>query len=202
VLAWAARRISGVSVSWDDGVRFDRQCIYFANHTSHLDAVVVWAGLPGEVRPWVRPVAAKEYWERSRLRRYLASHVFRAVLVRRGTPESERSALAARNLIHEVVEVMGERGSLIIFPEGTRSDGVDVMPFKSGLYHLALRKPEAPLIPSYLENLNRILPKGELLPVPLLSSLRFGAPLHVEPGETKKAFLDRAHEALRSLKRS
>ena len=202
MLAWTARRISGVRVSWDETVPFDRQCIYFANHTSHLDAVVVWAGLPGNVRPWVQPLAAKEYWEGSRLRRYLSSKVFRAVLVSRTPPGREPSAPAARDLIDRIAEAMGERGSLIVFPEGTRGDGADVMPFKSGLYYLALRKPEASLIPSYLENLNRVLPKGELLPVPFLSSLRFGAPLRVEPGESKKDFLDRAQGALRKLKDS
>jgi len=200
VLAWSARRISGVQVSWADGVPFDRQCIYFANHTSHLDAVVVWAGLPGTVRRWVRPLAAKEYWEGNRFRRYLASHVFRAVLVRRSPPGSAGSPLAARNLIDQVSDVMGNRSSLIVFPEGTRGDGAEIMPFKSGLYYLALRKPNAYLIPAYLENLNRILPKGELLPVPFLSSLRFGAPLRVETGESKKVFLERAQTALRSMK--
>jgi len=49
-----------------------------------------------------------------------------------------------------------------------------------------LRRPDVELVPAYLENMNRILPKGEVLPVPMLSLLTFGKPLQVEPGEEKE----------------
>jgi hypothetical protein len=76
-----------------------------------------------------------------------------------------------------------------------------VAPFRSGLFHLAKRKPEAELVPAYLENLNRILPKGEVLPVPLISSLAFGEPMHVNENESKEAFLERARAAVCGLRR-
>jgi 1-acyl-sn-glycerol-3-phosphate acyltransferase len=200
VLAWMARGISGVQVRWLDCVPSHHQRIYFANHTSHLDAVVLWAALPTEVRRFVRPVAAEEYWERNTLRKYLSSKVFRAVLIPRVKPGELPSRINAEAVIRRMVDEMAERFSLIVFPEGTRGSGDDVMPFKSGLFHLASRKPDVNLVPSYLENLNRILPKGEILPVPLLSSLTFGRPIRLEPGEQKVEFLNRAREAVLGLR--
>lgn len=200
LLAWLARGISGVRVRWLDCEPTRKQRIYFANHSSHLDAVVLWASLPEDVRPWARPVAARDYWEQDGLRRYLAARVFRAVLIRRQTPMSDRSLAAAQGVIDELAEALGDRDSLIVFPEGTRGSGEDVAGFKSGLYHLARRRPEVELVPAYLENLNRILPKGEVLPVPLLSSVSFGPPLRLEPEEPKRAFLERARAAVCRLR--
>jgi len=94
---------------------------------------------------------------------------------------------------------MGSRHSLIVFPEGTRSVNGEVAMFKSGLYHLAQVRPDVELVPVHLENLNRILPKGESLPVPMLSRLVFGAPIGVREGETKEEFLTRARAALVQL---
>ncbi len=136
---------------------------------------------------------------------YLAQNVFRAVLVQRGAAaqaESEEEARAAgRATIEQLAEALGETDSLILFPEGTRGTGEAVAPFRSGLFHLAKRKPDAELVPVYLENLNRILPKGEFLPVPLISVLTFGAPMLVEESESKEAFLERARAAVCGLRR-
>jgi 1-acyl-sn-glycerol-3-phosphate acyltransferase len=171
-----------------------RQSIYFANHSSHLDTVVLWASLPSDLREKTRPVAARDYWEKTALRRRLANEVFHAVLIDR------TKVTAQNNPIQTMTEAMGDRYSLIIFPEGTRGEGDEVGAFKGGLYHLAQDKPEAALVPVYMENLNRILPKGEFLPVPLLSSITFGAPLPNVENETKSAFLERARKALCDLK--
>jgi 1-acyl-sn-glycerol-3-phosphate acyltransferase len=200
LLAGFARWISGVQVRWLDCQPNPRQRIYFANHTSHLDAVVLWASLPPEVRALARPVAAQDYWEKTGVRRFLSMQVFHAVLINRNPQGSERSLAAAQAVIDRMVEALGDRYSLIVFPEGTRGSGEDVAAFKSGLYHLAQRRPEVELVPTYLENLNRILPKGEVLPVPVLSSATFGPPLRLAPGEPKREFLERAREAVRRLK--
>lgn len=205
LLAAVARGISGVQVQWAGCEPDERQRIYFANHSSHLDFVVLWSALPSEIRVKTRPIAAKDYWEATPLRRYLAQNVFHAVFLERGaaskTKNGEESHLASRHLIEEMAEALGTEHSLILFPEGTRGTGEKVGPFRSGLYHLALRRPDAELVPAYLENLNRILPKGEFLPVPMLSLLTFGKPMHVEPDEPKDAFLERAREAVASLRR-
>ena len=95
---------------------------------------------------------------------------------------------------------MGDRYSLIIFPEGTRGDGQAVAPFKSGLYYLCLQKPQVQLVPAYLENLNRILPKGEFLPVPFISRVTFGAPEFFDPADSKASFIQRMHRAVCELR--
>jgi 1-acyl-sn-glycerol-3-phosphate acyltransferase len=204
VLAAVARGISGVQVRWQ-GCRPDvRQRIYFANHTSHLDFVVLWSALPGEVRARTRPLAAKDYWEKG-VRAYLAQRVFRAVLVQRGERERASTAEEARAeaaaVIDRHAEAMGNTESLIFFPEGTRGTGETMAPFRSGLYHLAKKRPDVELVPVYLENLYRILPKGEVLPVPLVSLLTFGEPMHLGEAEEKQEFLDRAGAAVSGLRR-
>jgi len=205
LLAAVARGITGVQVQWAGCEPSERQRIYFANHTSHLDFVVLWSALPSEIRARTRPIAAKDYWEETPLRRYLAENVFKALLVERGAmakaKSSEEAKFVGRMLIEDMAAALGQRHSLILFPEGTRGSGEKVGEFRAGLYHLALRRPDVELVPAYLENMNRILPKGEFLPVPMLSLLTFGMPTQVEPGEEKETFLERAREAVSSLRR-
>ncbi|HKE08030.1 MAG TPA: lysophospholipid acyltransferase family protein [Candidatus Acidoferrum sp.] len=205
LLAAVARGITGVQVQWAGCEPSERQRIYFANHTSHLDFVVLWSALPSEIRARTRPIAAKDYWEETPLRRYLAENVFKALLVERGAmakaKSPEEAKFVGRMLIEDMAAALGQRNSLIFFPEGTRGSGEKVGEFRAGLYHLALRRPDVELVPAYLENMNRILPKGEFLPVPMLSLLTFGMPMQVEPGEQKETFLERAREAVSSLRR-
>ena len=205
VLAAVARLITGIQVQWAGCKPSERQRIYFANHTSHLDFVVLWSALPPEIRSKTRPIAARDYWEETALRRYLAEKVFKAVLVERGimgkTKAPEHARFASRSLIEDLSTALDSSSSLILFPEGTRGTGEKVGSFRSGLYHLAQRRPEVELVPAYLENLNRILPKGEVLPVPMLSLLTFGKPIQLEAHEERDHFLERAREAVGSLRR-
>lgn len=190
----AAKILTGVNVRWVDCRPDIRQRVYFANHTSHLDTLVLWAALPTQIRAVTRPAAAKDYWGAGALRSYLATEVFNAVLIDR-----EKSS-KHNNPFDIVLDAIGERYSLILFPEGTRGTGPEIGPFKSGLYYLSRRKPDLELAPVYIENLNRILPKEAFLPVPLLSSISFGPPLRVTDNETKATFLERARNAMSSLK--
>lgn len=186
--------ITGVNPVWVDCSRTtDRLRVYFANHGSHLDFATLWAALPPGMRERTRPVAARDYWGRSRLTRAAAVGLFNALLIARdGITRQD-------NPIEQMAAAMREGHSLILFPEGTRSlDGV-VTSFKPGLYHLAVKVPEAELVPVYLQNLNRILPKGHLLPIPLISSVVFGPPLRLEAGERKPDFLNRARDAVLTL---
>jgi 1-acyl-sn-glycerol-3-phosphate acyltransferase len=201
-IAALARGISGVRVRWEGCRPEASQRIYFANHTSHLDFVVLWSALPAGIRARTRPVAAKDYWQKG-VRAYLAEEVFRGVLVQRGgsaqAAGAEHALAEARSAIDQLAEALGETDSLIFFPEGTRGTGEAIAPFRSGLYYLAKRRPEVELVPVYIENLNRILPKGEVIPVPLACSLTFGAPMRVGEDEHKKVFLERACTALYAL---
>jgi 1-acyl-sn-glycerol-3-phosphate acyltransferase len=199
--AAAARLVSGVQVRWVDSEPDPRQAVYFANHSSHLDFVVLWASLPAEVRAVTRPVAAQDYWSEG-LRRRLAVNVFRAVLVARGAEKNNEHEASANPMvaIEHMLEAMGDSESLILFPEGTRGTGDEVATFKSGLYYLCQQRPGLRLIPAYLHNLNRILPKGEFLPVPFISKLTFGPAMTLGAGENKRAFLARAREAVCRLR--
>ncbi len=198
-LAAAARAMSGATVQWHCEAASTRQRVYFGNHSSHLDFIVIWSALPSRLRGLARPVAGSDYWTRGALRRYVAEQVFDAVLIERTKPAADR-ARAADAAVRHMAERMGDRYSLIVFPEGTRAAGGDVGPFKSGLYHLSCLRPDVELIPVYLENLHRILPKGEILPVPMLSRVVFGAP--IAPADSKATFLATAREALLALRTS
>lgn len=207
LIAGFARVLTGGSVRWVEDPSPGRQRVYFANHTSHADFVAIWAALPPEQRRRTRPVAAAEYWKQNALRRYLAKRVFRAVLIDRGNggttagvDAAESASRRGREAIEQMVSVLREGESLIIFPEGTRGDGVETAPFKSGLYHLAVAAAGAELIPVRLENLNRVLPKGELIPVPVVARLTFGAPISLAAGETRDALLERARESVVTLR--
>jgi len=198
LVAGLARLIAGGSARWHSDPAAEHQRIYFANHTSHLDFVLIWSHLPTRLRARTRPVAARDYWERGRLRRYLARGVFNAVLVDRAGagPAAERG----RKAVDAMVGGLGDDHSLILFPEGTRGSGEAVASFRSGLYHLTRARPDVELVPVALENLNRILPKGEAIPVPMISRVTFGAGMHLEPGEDKNAFLERARRAVERLR--
>ena len=194
-LAILARLTSGARVRWVDARPEPGQRIYFANHTSHLDFVVLWSALPRDLRARTRPVAAQDYWAAGRLRRYVALRLFRAVLVERGGG----SVGQVRAQLDRLVAALDEGSSLILFPEGTRGAGPRMGPFKSGLYALARQRPAVDLVPVHLHNLHRIMPKGEVLPVPLLGCVSFGPPLRLREGEGKAAFLARARAAIERL---
>jgi 1-acyl-sn-glycerol-3-phosphate acyltransferase len=199
-LAAGSRLFTGASVRWFCDPRAERQRIYFGNHSSHLDFVLIWSALPAGMRRLTRPVAGRDYWDQSPIRRYLAGQVFHAVLIQRTAPGSADGHAAARAAVERMAADIGDRHSLIVFPEGTRARGHDIGPFKSGLFHLSRLRPDAELIPVFLENLNRVLPKGEVLPIPMLSRVVFGPPLATKVDEEKDPFLARARDALIQLR--
>lgn len=193
ILAGIAKVLSGSTVRWHESQPDPCQRIYFANHTSHLDALVLWSSLPRIVREVTRPVAAKDYWSKGPIRRYIAS-CFNAMLIDREEIKVHQSP------VDVMIREIGHEYSLIVFPEGTRNHEEEMQEFKSGLYYLSKKRPDLELIPVYMENLNRVLPRGEFLPVPLLSCITFGPPMWLEPKEPKADFLKRAREAVRRLK--
>jgi 1-acyl-sn-glycerol-3-phosphate acyltransferase len=102
--------------------------------------------------------------------------------------------------IDMMLREIGNTGSLIVFPEGGRNVTGEMRDFKSGLFYLAKKRPDLELVPVFIDNLNRVMPKGEFLPVPLLSCITIGAPIWLESGETKNEFLSRARETVARLK--
>ncbi|MEQ5287337.1 lysophospholipid acyltransferase family protein [Providencia huaxiensis] len=195
LLSGTCRLLTGVRTRWVGCQPSMASRIYYANHSSHLDGLVIWSGLPPLMRHFVHPVAAKDYWVKTPFRRYLVNKVFRAVLVdRKGDKPTQNNPLAP------LESVLESKHSLIFFPEGTRGDGEVLSQFKSGLYHLAKKYPDVEVVPVYLENLNRVLPKGSKLVVPVICSAIVGKPLvPIMENENKIAFLQRAKEALEEL---
>jgi 1-acyl-sn-glycerol-3-phosphate acyltransferase len=189
-----ARFMTAPRAIWQGIEPVQRQRVYFANHSSNGDFVLLWTVLPPALRRQTRPVAALDYWLKSPLRSFIGRDVFNAVLIDR-RPEARTADPVA-----QMVEALDQRASLILFPEGQRN-GTDaaLLPFKSGLYHLAKARPEVDLVPVWIANLNKVMPKGEIIPVPLICTLTFGAPLHLAGNETKDTFLARASTALLSL---
>jgi 1-acyl-sn-glycerol-3-phosphate acyltransferase len=199
-LAFVARLISGATARWTAPLDPTRQRVYFANHTSHLDFIIIWSSLPPEIRARTRPVAGSDYWGKGPIRRYLSRKVFNAILIDRPSSDASSTISAAAKSIESIAAAMADHSSIIVFPEGTRSLTGEVLPFKSGLYHLLKLKPDLEIVPVYLANMNRILPKGEVLPVPLIGRVIVGAPMRLEPAENKHAFLTRAREAMLALR--
>jgi 1-acyl-sn-glycerol-3-phosphate acyltransferase len=187
------RFLVGGHPRWEGSSPQDRQRIYYANHGSHLDTILLWAALPSELRPKTHPVAALDYWGKSALRRWIAGRMLNSIFIDRSGARSGEEALVPLRA------KLAEGHSLIIFPEGTRGAERLPGPFRSGLYHLATAFPDAELIPVYLENLNRAYPKGAYIPVPISCAVRFGAPIALAPNEGKDAFLGRARDAIVAL---
>jgi 1-acyl-sn-glycerol-3-phosphate acyltransferase len=193
VLIGSVRALLGASPRWIGSKPEDRQRIYFANHTSHIDTVALWSALPPELRTKTRTAAAVDYWGASALKRTIALQALNAVLIDRKRADAEADPLRP---LYDVLEA-GQ--SIIIFPEGTRRPEPLPAAFKSGLYRLAERFPNVELIPVYLHNLHRSMPKGTFFPVPLICTVRFGTALPRVAGEDKSAFLERARNAVIEL---
>ncbi|NNU44046.1 1-acyl-sn-glycerol-3-phosphate acyltransferase [Ramlibacter sp. B156] len=187
------RVLTGAQARWYGCPPQAEQRIYFANHQSHADLVMIWAALPHELRSITRPVAARDYWTKTPVREWITTAVFNAVYV-------DRERKGDSDPLLPLEQALASGDSIILFPEGTRGDGEEPQPFKSGLYTLALKFPHVVLVPAWIDNIQRVMPKGEVVPVPILCSVTFGAPVRVEPGEERRAFLDRARAAVVALR--
>lgn len=168
--------------------------VFFANHSSHLDFTLIWSVLPHAERVRTRPVAGRDYWVRTPLTRLVGCGIFDALLIER------RHITRSNNPVEQMQAVLDAGTSLIVFPEGTRQQGMEPARFKSGLFHLSQVCPHVPMIPVYLENLNRMLPKGTFIPIPLISRISFGEPLPFSGAKGHRTeFLELARKALVEL---
>ncbi len=188
------RLVTGAKAQWVGCAPIPVQRIYFANHSSHADFVLIWASLPPALRMRTRPVAGADYWENGRIRRFIIHEVLHGLLIDRDGKRGSRDPIGA------MVSALDLGDSLILFPEGTRNTTDEILlPFKSGLYRVASQRPAVEMVPVWMENLGRVLPKGEAIPVPLLCSISFGAPIRIAPDEARAAFLERTRRALLEL---
>lgn len=231
------RFLTGSQARWYGCPPKAEQRIYFANHQSHADMVLIWAALPEELRSITRPIAAKDYWTKTPFRQWITTAVFNAVYVdrqatptrppaapaaaqapdadtaaaggpdpapdaapRAPSPEELRAALPESDPLAPLVRALASGDSIVIFPEGTRGHADEPQPFKSGLYKLAQMFPQVVLVPAWINNVQRVMPKGEVVPVPILCSVTFGAPIQLEAWEERRPFLGRARRAVLALR--
>ena len=191
LLVGVVKLLVGAYARWIGTTPAATQRIYFANHTSHIDTLAIWSSLPRELRRRTRPIAARDYWGKG-LRKYIATRGFGAVLIDRAREDSNTDPL------EPLRASLREGDSLIIFPEGTRGTSAVPARFRSGLWRLGTEFPNVELVPVYLDNLHRSLPKGALLPVPMVCTVRFGTPLAVGSAP-KDVFLERARAEVIAL---
>jgi len=192
-LASLARLITGAQGHWHGAAPEAVQRIYLANHQSHFDWVLIWAALPRDLRAATRPIAARDYWTASPLRHWITREIFNAVYVSREHRDDE-------DPLEPLLTALRNGDSLVIFPEGTRGHAAEPASFKSGLFALAQAFPEVQLVPTWIDNVQRVMPKGEVVPVPILCTVVFGGPIALAPGEERRAFLDRARAAVVALR--
>jgi 1-acyl-sn-glycerol-3-phosphate acyltransferase len=193
LVSFIARLVTGAHGHWVGCPPEALQRIYFANHQSHLDWVLIWAALPADLRAGTRPIAARDYWTATRFKHWITREVFNAVYVSRTRSDDQ-------DPLEPLTEALRQGDSLVIFPEGTRSNKGEPQAFKSGLFHLAEQFPEVQLVPVWIDNVQRVMPKGEVVPVPILCTATFGVPMKIDAGEGKREFLDRARAAVLALR--
>ena len=187
------RVLTGSQARWYGCPPKAEQRIYFANHQSHADLVLIWAALPHELRSITRPIAARDYWTKTPFRQWITTAVFNAIYV-------VRERTADQDPLEPLFEALSQGDSIILFPEGTRGHAEEPATFKAGLYNLTQRFPNVVLVPAWINNVQRVMPKGEVVPVPVLCSVTFGVPIQLQAGEERRAFLDRARGAVVALR--
>ncbi len=188
--------LTAVRANWQGIEPVNRQRVYFANHVSNADMPMIWSCLPPNLRRNVRPVAAADYWLKNKLRAFVGPEVFNCVLVDR-RPEAREDG---HDPMQNILDALDDGSSLIIFPEGNRNMTDDpLLPFKAGLFNIGIARPDIDLVPTWIANVTEIMPKGEVIPLPLICTVTFGEAIHVNDGEDKTAFLKRASNALVAL---
>lgn len=191
----SARLLTGARSLWVGCQPELKQRIYYANHNSHIDFILLWSSLPTHIRRQTRPIAASDYWLKDGFRRFLIQDTFSGVVIQRHREDQQ-------DPLQPVKEVLAQGDSIIFFPEGTRNlnDDVELLDFKSGLYYLHQQFPDIEIIPVWISNLKRVMPKGALIPLPLLSTVIFGCPLQQHQDMDKSTFLQYAEDELLKLK--
>jgi 1-acyl-sn-glycerol-3-phosphate acyltransferase len=187
------RVLTGAQARWQGCPPKAEQRIYFANHQSHADLVLMWAALPEELRSITRPIAAKDYWTKTPFKKWITTAVFNAIYV-------DRAKTGEQDPLEPLIDALQSGDSVILFPEGTRGNQEEPQKFKSGLFNLAQKFPNVVLVPAWINNVQRVMPKGEIVPVPILCSVTFGAPIALGADEDRSEFLTRARLAVLSLR--
>jgi len=182
----------GLRVRGRERIPRSGQFILIANHSSHLDTVSLLSLFKITRLRRVRPVAAADYFERNAIVSFLTKTIFNIL------PIARKDITAENHPVRRMQEALESGQSLILFPEGTRGSGGEVGPFRSGIAHLIEKMPAVPVVPAYLVNMGRSLPKGEFIPVPFFCEVRLGEPRLING--TRQEIIRALEAAVRELK--
>jgi 1-acyl-sn-glycerol-3-phosphate acyltransferase len=134
--------------------------IIAANHNSHLDILYLIALMPLKALALLRPVAAADYFCSTPLTSWLSSTFLGIIPLERKRGSFHADPLAGPAAALEQGEIV------IIFPEGSRGKPEELGQIKPGVAHLAKRFPSVPVVPVFMRNLGKSLPRGSFVLVP------------------------------------
>jgi long-chain acyl-CoA synthetase len=178
--------------------------MFAANHQSHMDGPVILAALPPRLRYRVAPAMAKEFfkahffpaehgraaWLTNSLNYYLAALFFNAF------PLPQREA-GARQTLRYIGEILDDGFSVLIFPEGRRTDAGEIDRFRPGIGMIASRL-GIPVVPVRVEGLDKVLHSSWKMAKPGPVRVAFGAPMRLT-GEDYEALAKEVEDAVKAL---
>jgi 1-acyl-sn-glycerol-3-phosphate acyltransferase len=183
ILAWL-----GINVRNRERLPIRGPAIVFANHNSHLDILALTTLFPLHAVPYVRPVAAADYFMKNKAMAWFSQNFIGIIPVLRSGNAKEHDPLKG------CYEALARGEILVIFPEGTRGEPEQMAAFKSGIYFIGKRFPTIPIVPVFMYGLGKTMPKGTLIPVPFFVDLFVGNPVPWE--EDKGAFMQALREEM------
>jgi len=169
--------IVGVNFDKADFLLKEKQFVIVANHNSHMDTMALMASLPSSIIHKVKPVAAADYFGKTKLKAMFSNYFINTLLISRH---------GGGNPIHKMKKALDDGYSLIIFPEGSRGEPDSEQPMKPGVALLLSLCPNVKYVPAYMYGMGKIMPKGDGLIVPFNSILAYGKPALPQSDKTKE----------------
>jgi len=187
--------VMGLNVRRHDSLPKTGPAIIAANHNSHLDTMVLVTLFPGSVLPKVRPVAAAEYFMKTRLMAWFSKHIIGIIPLNR---KKSREGETLDERLGGIFDALDRGEIVILFPEGSRGNPEEMTEFKAGISYICERRPEVPVYPVLMHGLGKVLPRGEALLVPFFCDVFVGLPLTWKQGTT--SFQDELRGRMDQLK--
>lgn len=169
-----------------------KQFILIANHNSHMDTMAIMSAIPSRYIHKVHPIAARDFFGGSLFKKILMRYLVNATLIQRDRDDPENDPIDSMD------KMLKKSRSLILFPEGSRGVPGVMTKFKKGLGYLIQRNPEIKVIPVYLDNVYKILPRGKNLILPYNCSIKFGDPIQFKSMEMEDILLS-SEKAMQNL---
>jgi 1-acyl-sn-glycerol-3-phosphate acyltransferase len=148
--------------------------VLVANHSSHLDTVCLLSLFPLRRLREIRPVAAADYFDRNRIVSAFSRTLFNIL------PIPRKDFTEENHPVRRMRDAIDQGYSLIVFPEGTRGSGEELGKFRTGVARAVEGERSVAVVPAYLVNMGRSLPKGEWFPIPFFCEVRIGRPMLLE----------------------